>query len=197
MLWYARLPLLLLCLLHVFRHASVLSFFVVCVARPCFAHPSCVSRFPLASCSAANNVFRLAHSPALAADGNQCRVKGCRTAVRAKFGEGPRTRGDGTTPTHIEGYAHNTRVLSPVLGHDRIYEEGALISKNFAGNFEQHFYKKIRRGNNINIYVIGGEKSKTGFRLRHRDYSYRAWKALCTLDLLYNHPTFDFVQNAP
>ena len=46
----------------------------LCVARPCFAHPSWVSRYPIASCSAASNVFRLGNSRALAADSKQCRA---------------------------------------------------------------------------------------------------------------------------
>ena len=73
--------------------SAAISSFTVCMSPKvctCFAHYVSRVRFLFPSCSVANNAFRPAHARVLAADGNQCRVKGCRTAVRAKFSEGPR-----------------------------------------------------------------------------------------------------------
>ena len=84
-------------------------------------------------------------------------MKGCRTAARVKFCEGPCTCTHGNTaPMHLEGCPHNERRLSPALGRIPIYEEGALIfatsCENFDGNFEHEFSQKVRSGDTFIVY---------------------------------------------
>ena len=149
-------------LVRVCRNTFVLSSFIVCVAtcpplfRPSCIHVTCDSRFPVPSCSQARIFARPSGrwQP-------RVRKKGCRTAVRVKFRERPRTCAHGsTTPTHLEGCLHNERRLSPVVrGHISIYEEAAVISavlcEIFAGNFEQEFSQKFRSGD---IFIAMGKK---------------------------------------
>ena len=152
----------LLLLLRVYcQYGRVLVLRCVCCHTPPLVFPSCMClAFPVTV------MLRHAHSRVLAVDGNQCRVKGCRTAARVKFCEGQRTCAHGsTTPTHLEGCPHNERSLSPVfrtqhpdLRRRRI--DSAVSSKNFAGkfeqesnnfagNFEQEFFQTLRSGDTL------------------------------------------------
>ena len=76
--------------------------------RPCFAHPSCVM--------SRSSSYRHAQARTFAGPSGrwQPRVKGCRSAARVKFCEGPRTcpRGN-TAPMHLENCRHIERRLSP------------------------------------------------------------------------------------
>ena len=81
-------------------------------------------------------------------------------------------------------------VCPPVLGHSiPIYEEGALIyvvtavvMQECCRKFPPRIFPEIRGGH---TYLV---MEKKGFQLHCRHCSYRTWKALYTLDLLYNHP---------
>ena len=77
------------------------------------------------------------------------------------------------------------------FGHNiPIYEEGALISAVTA--VMQECYRKFPPG--IFPEIRGGHTfivmENNGFQLHRRRYSYRTWKVLYTLDLLYNHPIY-------
>ena len=138
---YSGLLLPLLCLLRICCHTLVLSPFLVCVGTrpPLF----CPSRICLAL--PVTVMLRHAHSRVLAADDNQCRVKGCRTAARVSYVRS-RARAHTVLLQRISRVAHTTNAVCPqILRHyTSIYEESAMIaavfSKNFAGNFNQDFF---------------------------------------------------------
>ena len=173
-------PLLLLCLVRLCRHTFVLSSCCVCRHTPATVWPimyvSRVSR------------YRHAQVRTFARPSDRCQpcVKGCRTAARVEFCEGPRTCAHGsTTPMHLEGCPHNERRMSPVfrthpdLRRRRI--DFCCVMQIFCRTFRARIFPEIRRGD---TFVV---MEKRGFQIHRRDYSYRTWKALYTLDLLYNH----------
>lgn len=81
------------------------------VAIPPTSFCPCISRFPIPSRSAANDVLR-PHARVLAADCSKSRVKGYRT-VWVKFCEGLQACAHGTL-AHLGGCAHNQRhTMSP------------------------------------------------------------------------------------
>ena len=123
----------------------------------------------------------------------QPRVKGCPTAARVKFCEGVRTcvrtrwhysNSSRGLPTHKTNAVCPPvfRTQHPDLRRRRIdfccYSRHArMLPEISAKNFPE-----IRGGH---IFIV---MEKKGFQLHRRHYSYRTWKAVYTLDLLYNHP---------
>ena len=112
----------------------------------------------------------------------QSLVKGCRTAARVKFCEGPRTCTHGsTTPTHLKGCPHNERRLSlvfrthPDIRIKRI--DFRYVMLKFCRKFRARISQKIVVGH----FYCDGKKS---FQIRRRHHSYWIWKALDTLELI-------------
>ena len=181
--------MLLLCL-RVCRHTHPCSCLRLCVsphARPCSPHH-------VRMCLAFS--VTIVRCRVLAADGNHVwKAAGQQHGWSSVSGRARACAHGDTTPMHLEDCQHKMHaVCPPVLGHNiPIYEEGALISavtavmQECCRQFPPRTFPEIR-GGHTNIVM-----EKNGFQLHCRHCSYRTWKALYTLDLVYNHPIYIYI----
>ena len=122
-------------------------------------------------------------------------MKGCRTAARVKFCEGARTCVRTRwhySKMHLEDCLYTRRMNAvcppvfrtqhPDLRRRRI---DFCCHSSYARMLPEISAKNSPR-NSWWAYLHSDDKK--GFQLQCRHCSYRTWKALYTLDLLYNHP---------
>ena len=111
--------------------------------------------------------------------------EGARTCVQTRWHYSNASRG---LPTH-----KTNAVCPPVFRTQHTFRStkkahwfmlsSQQLCENVAVNFRREFSQKFVVGILLKLIVM----EQKGFQLHRGHYSYRAWKALYILDLLYNH----------